>query len=97
MNDEEYRFDEAAFDELGRAGIGWQSVIEVLHAPGKQVRAHIGAVLRIAGRDRAGRLLAVALVEEDDDRYLVVAARELSGFEAKLIARLIGGGRDERS
>jgi hypothetical protein len=93
MEDEEYRFDESAYDALGYASISWQSVLDVLHTSGRTVRAHIGSVLRIAGRDRTGRLLAVALIEEDDDRYLVVAARELHENEAAMIARLI----DERN
>lgn len=54
-------------------------------------------MLRVAGRDESGRLLAVALVEESDDHYLVLAARELHGDEAATIARLIERTDDERS
>lgn len=96
--DHDYRFDEAAYDSLGRAGITWQSVLEVLHTSGRTVRMHVGAVLRVAGRDRTGRLLAVALIEESDDHYLVLAAREPHGDEAAMIARLIErNDDDERS
>jgi hypothetical protein len=54
MPEETYRFDEAAYDTLGRAGVGWQSVLDVLHAR-PRLRQHIGSVLRIAAPDRTGR------------------------------------------
>ncbi len=69
--EETYRFDEASYERLGAAGIGWQSVLDVLQARPRW-RQHIGAVLRIAAPDRTGRWLGVALIEEADDEYLVV-------------------------
>lgn len=91
MPEETYRFDEAAYDTLGRAGVGWQSVLDVLRAR-PRLRQHIGAVLRIAAPDRAGRWLGVVLIEEGDDAYLVVAARELDEAERRAVRALLEGG-----
>jgi hypothetical protein len=91
MPEETYRFDEAAYDTLGRAGVGWQSVLDVLHAR-PRLRQHIGSVLRIAAPDRTGRWLGVVLIEEDDDTYLVVAARELDNAERDTVQELLEGG-----
>ena len=52
--EETYRFDEDSYQRLHAAGIGWQSVLDVLQARPRW-RQHIGAVLRIAAPDRAGR------------------------------------------
>jgi hypothetical protein len=54
------------------------------------VRRHIGAALQIAGRDRDGTWLAVALVEEDDDEYTVTSARYLDADEIAAIRRMRG-------
>ncbi|WP_232323638.1 hypothetical protein [Catenuloplanes japonicus] len=58
------------------------------------VRRHIGAVLSVAGRDRQGRWLAVALIElspDRDDQYLVVGARYLDETEVASITRMMKG------
>jgi hypothetical protein len=89
--EETYRFDEDSYQRLGTAGIGWQSVLDVLHARPRW-RQHIGAVLRIAASDRAGRWLGVALIEEDEDQYLVVGARQLDQAEAEAVRRLLQEG-----
>jgi hypothetical protein len=88
--EETYRFDEAAYDAVSRAGIGWQSVLDVLRAR-PRVRQYIGAVLRVAAQDRHGRWVAVALIEEDDNAYLVVSARELDADEQVAVSKMLGG------
>jgi hypothetical protein len=88
--EERYGIDLDGIDELTRLGIGWQPVIEMLNGPGRSVRGHIGAFLQIIKRDRYGRLLVVALLEEEDDFYSVQTARELHGAEAAAVAKLIG-------
>jgi hypothetical protein len=89
--EEAYRFDERSYDALAAAGISWQVVLDVLRAR-PRVRQHIGAVLRIAARANDGRWIAVALIEEDDDEYLVVSARELDTAEHQAVQRMIDGG-----
>jgi hypothetical protein len=89
--EEAYRFDEDSYQRLDAAGIGWQSVLDVLQARPRW-RQHIGAVLRVAAPDRSGRWLGVALIEEDDDQYLVVGARELDADEAEAVRRLLEQG-----
>jgi hypothetical protein len=42
-----YRFDDASYSALGKAGLSWQLAQEVLRTH-PQVRQHIGAVLRVA-------------------------------------------------
>ncbi len=85
---ETYRFDEDTYERLEGAGIGWQSVLDVLQARPRW-RQHVGAVLRVAASDRAGRWLGVALIEEGNDEYLVVAARELDAAEAEAVSHLL--------
>ncbi|WP_203961257.1 hypothetical protein [Actinocatenispora thailandica] len=89
--DETYRFDDESYRHLGAAGVGWQSALDVLHAR-PRLRQHLGGVLRVAAADRDGRWLTVALVEEGDDGYLVVSARDLSDAERATVRRLIGEG-----
>ena len=86
--EETYRFNDDSYQRLEAAGVGWQSVLDVLHARPRW-RQHIGAVLRIAASDRTGRWLGVALVEEDDGEYLVAGARELDPDEADAVRRLL--------
>ena len=88
--EESFRFDERSYDALAAAGIRWQDVLEVLRAR-PRVRHHIGAVLRIAAQTRAGAWLAVAAVEEDDDEYLIVGARELDEAEVAAVRAMIQG------
>jgi hypothetical protein len=89
--DEHFRFDDRSYDTLAAAGIRWQDVLEVLRAR-PRVSHHIGAVRRIAAQTSAGAWLAVALVEEDDDEYLVVGARELDPDEIEAIQAMIERG-----
>ncbi len=89
--EETYRFDEDSYQRLEAAGIGWQSVLDVLQARPRW-RQHIGAVLRIAAPDRTGRWLGVALIEEADDQYLVVGVRELDAAEAEAVHWLLEQG-----
>jgi hypothetical protein len=87
---ERYRFDDDAYDRLGAAGIPWQRVLEVLQA-GPRMRQHTGAVLRVAAPASDGRWYGVALIEEDDDEYLVVSARELDDDERAALTKMIEG------
>lgn len=74
-------------------GVRWQAVTHVLRYAHPRVRHHIGALLRIAGYDRDGGLLAVTLIEEADDQYLVVSARYLEGAEREAVDKLLSGGK----
>jgi hypothetical protein len=89
--DEGIRFGDASYSALGKAGISWQVVQEVLRTH-PQVRQHIRAVLRVAAPVRDGRWIVVALIEEADDEYLVVSARELGDTEVAAIQKMIEGG-----
>lgn len=86
----EFRFDDDSYQRLGLAGLTWQDAIDVLAAR-PQYQRHIGAVLHIAATDRRGRLVGLALVEEDDDAYLVVSGRLLDDAEAAAVKRLLEG------
>lgn len=85
-----FRFDERSYDALAAAGIRWQDVLEVVRAR-PRVRHHIGAVLRIAAQASDGTWLAVAAIEEDDDEYLIVGARELDEAEVASVRAMIEG------
>lgn len=95
MVDETYRFDEASYDALGRARVGWQQVIDVLHAR-PRVRQQVGSVLRVAAADRHGRWLVVAMIEESDGAYLVVGAREPDPVELAALEAMVRGERDDQ-
>lgn len=91
MVDEQYRFDDGSYDAVGRAGVDWQSVIDVLFEADVRIRQRIGvAVLLISAPNRHDRWLRVALVEESDDEYLVTGARWLEADEAEAAKRLVG-------
>ena len=90
--DESYRFDDGTYANLGAAGVDWRDVIHVLNDARPRVRQHFGSVLRVAAAGRDGRWLAVALIEEDDDQYLVVGARHLDDDEAEATRKMIEGG-----
>jgi len=85
-----YRFDERSYEALAANGIDWQTVLQVLRAR-PRVRQHIGAVLRVAAQAKDGRWIAVALIEEGDDEYLVVSARELDSEEVVAVTKMIEG------
>jgi hypothetical protein len=87
---DEVRFDDRSYEELAAAGIRWQDVVYVLRTS-PRVRHHIGSVLRIAAQTADGTWLAVACVEEEDDEYLVVGARELDDAEAVAVRAMIEG------
>lgn len=87
--EERYIFEELTFQRLAEAEIGPLSVTDVLY--GQQiVRRHIGATLQVAGYDRFGTWLAVALIEHDDDEYRVTSARYLDDAEIQAVARMRG-------
>ena len=85
-----YRFDEHSYDALAQAGIAWQTVLYVLRTS-PRLRHHIGSVLRVAAQARDGRWIGVTLIEEADDEYLVVSARELGPAEVAAVTRMIEG------
>jgi hypothetical protein len=92
--EENYEFDDDSYTALGAAGVAWPDAVFVLRQSRPLVRRHIGAVLNVAGRDRQGRWLAVALVELDprrDDRYTVAGARYLDDAEVVSIERMLKG------
>lgn len=91
MPDETYGFTERTYERLAQAGVAPLSVLDVLYGR-PTVRRHIGSFLQVAGRDRDGKWLAVALMEgPDDDEYVVTSARYLDDDEITVIARLLGG------
>jgi hypothetical protein len=85
-----YIFTEDSYERLADAGVNPLSVTDVLYS-NQLVRRHIGAALQVAGTDRHGTWLAVALIEHADDEYTVVAARRLEEAEIKAIAHMRGG------
>lgn len=90
--DEEYRFDDAAYTNLAAAGIDWRDALYVLKHAQRRIRHHTGAVLRIAAPGRDGRWLALALIEETDDAYLLVGGRYLDQEEIDAIGKMFEGG-----
>ena len=89
MPEESYEFSDAAYERLYAAGIPPLSVLAVLYG-GAMARRHTRAVLQVAGRDRTGLWLVVALVETTDDHYAVVGARRLDNDEIAAIVRIRG-------
>ena len=72
------------FERLARSGISPRAVLDVLYGT-TLVRRHIGSALQVFGQDRAGSWLAVALIEEEDDHYVVFGARRLDDTEISAI------------
>lgn len=91
MPEETYRFNDASYDRLNAAGISWRHVLHVLNNPAR-VRRHIGSVLHIAGLTPDETPIVVALIEEDDDQYLIVGARALDEDEAAAFRIMRKGG-----
>ncbi len=92
--EENYEFSDDSYTALGAAGVAWQDAVFVLRQSWPVVRRHIGVVLNVAGRDRQGRWLAVALIEIDperDDQYTVAGARYLDESEVASIMRMLKG------
>ncbi|XVU21587.1 hypothetical protein ACQPZJ_30480 [Actinoplanes sp. CA-054009] len=92
--EEDYEFGDDSYTALGAAGVAWPDAVFVLRQSRPVVRRHIGAVLNIAGRDRQGRWLAVALVEiapQRADQYTVAGARYLDDVEVAAIERMLKG------
>ena len=87
MPGELYTFTDRTYDNLAKAGISPLQVLDILHG-GQLVRRHIGAFLQVAGQDRYGGWLAVALMEEDDDSYTVTSARHLDDEEIAAIEHM---------
>lgn len=88
-----YAWDDDSYDAVQAAGVGWRSVLYVLHHARPRVRSHLGAVLRIAARDQDGRWLGVALIETSDDTYRLVGAHWLDADEQEAVEKMIQGGR----
>lgn len=92
MPEEVYAFTERTYVNLAKAHVSPLSVMDVLYGQGR-VRRHIGASLQVAGRDRDGAWLVVALVEGVDDEYTVTGARYLDDDEIAAIERMKGDRR----
>ncbi|MFY1673681.1 hypothetical protein ACN27G_27605 [Plantactinospora sp. WMMB334] len=90
--DEQYRFDDTSYANLAAAGIDWRDAIHVLRNAHRRIRHHTGSVLRVAAPDRDGRWLALALIEETDDAYLLVGGRHLDREEIDAIRKMFEGG-----
>jgi hypothetical protein len=89
-----YRWDDDTYTALGAAGVPWQAVTYVLYDAQPRLRRFTGvAALTIAAATEDGRWLAVALIEEDDDEYLVVNAHWMSDAEAEAARRMTKGGQ----
>jgi len=85
--DEVYTFTERTYHNLAKAQVSPLAVTDVLYGR-HLVRRHIGSFLQIAGQDRTGTWLAVALIEDDDDQYTVTSARYLDDEEIASITRM---------
>ncbi|WP_412740602.1 hypothetical protein [Krasilnikovia sp. MM14-A1259] len=90
MPEEVYVFTDQTYQRLAAAAIRPLSVTDVLFGR-HRVRRHIGAAFQVAGRDRSGTWLAVALIEGEDDEYTVICARYLDEAEIEAVGRM--GGR----
>ena len=90
--DEGYRWDDISYQRIAAAGVAWQDVMHVLRHAHPVYRRHIGALLHIAGLSASGEPLAVTLIEEGDDDYLIVGARMLHGAERDAVEKLLEGG-----
>lgn len=91
-----HRFNEDSYDRLREAGVTWQTVQQVMRAH-PAIRRHTGAVLQVAAplKDWATgeeTWVLVVLIEEQDDEYLVVSARQLHGVEAESARKMLEGG-----
>lgn len=92
--EENHEFNDDSYAALTAAAVAWQDAVFVLRQSRPVVRRHVGAVLNVAGRDRQGHWLAVALIELDtqrDDRYTVAGARYLDDAEIASIERMLKG------
>lgn len=86
---DKFLFTALSAERLMLAGIAQIDVSVALESR-PRVRRHIGSSLQAFGRDRDGEWLAVALVEENDDEYVVTGARYLEPDEVAAIERYIG-------
>ncbi|KAB1943178.1 hypothetical protein F8271_10440 [Micromonospora sp. ALFpr18c] len=83
------RFGYESYEALDRAGVRWQEALHVLNVARPRLVRHVGAVLHVVGAVPDGRLLAVSLIEETDDAYVVVGARWLDEDEAEPVRKLM--------
>lgn len=88
---EEYRWDDDSYTAIAANQVAWQDVSYILRHAHPKIRQHVGAVLRITAAAPDQRILAVTLIEEADDHYLVVAARHLTGDELTYAEALLRG------
>jgi hypothetical protein len=91
----QYRFNDESYAAIGRAGVSWQSVVDVLNAH-PQVRHPINGVLRVAAPDRFNKWYVVILAEdaEEDDVFDVMSARALDPREIEALKAILRKGRD---
>ncbi|HEX7744026.1 MAG TPA: hypothetical protein VF462_02020 [Micromonosporaceae bacterium] len=91
---ETYRWDDDSYTALDIAGVPWQAVTYVLYDAHPRIRRHTGvAALTVSAPTQDGRWLAVALIEEHDDQYLVVGAHWMSDTETEIARRMTTGGQ----
>jgi hypothetical protein len=89
MPEEAFEFTERTYENLAAAQVAPLAVLDVLY--GRQwFRRHIGAAFQVAGVDRSGHWLGVALIETHDDHYLVTSARYLDTDEIATMKRIKG-------
>lgn len=91
---ERYDFTDRSIESLEWAGVAPVDVLAACESR-PRVRRFIGSSLQLIGRDRAGKWLAVALVETQDDVHEVTGARYLEPDEVASVERLMGGPDDE--
>jgi hypothetical protein len=89
MTDEVYEFSERTYENLAKAQVAPMAVLDVLYGQ-PRFRRHIGSALQVAGLDRSGHWLGVALIETHDDHYLVTSARYLDADEIATMEQIRG-------
>ena len=73
---------------VSRHGLSDEEVDEILDLPYRTVRTRNDCYM-LYGRSRAGRYLAVVIRPLDDERALVITARDMSKTERRRFGRLL--------
>ena len=89
--DEEYRWDDDTYTAIAASQVDWRDVSYLLRHARPVIRRHIGGCLFITAHAPDRRIIAVTLIEEADDHYLVVTARHLTGDEHTYAEALLRG------
>lgn len=83
-----FRWDEHSYERIATAGIRWQDAIHILFHADRRVWYPTGGVLRVAGETPSGEWIAITLIEEGNDEYLIVAGRVLDDSEVTQLRSL---------